>query len=116
MAHLVDVRVLRIEFDGLGEIGDRRLQIAHLLVDGSPPDVPLGIFRVEVDCAGMVRQGFGEVALFPIGHPPAAIGIGRRILQLDGVAEIGDGLVEFTHDEIDVSPPAIGRDHVGAST
>ena len=74
---VIGLGVLRVEPDGLGEVGNRLVVFALLPVGEAPVAIRLGIFRVQPDGLGVVGNRLVVFALLPVGKPRLQYAVGE---------------------------------------
>ena len=98
------IRIVRLELDGVDEVGDGLVVVA-LLAAGGAPAVPVGgVVRVEPDGAGKVGDGLAVLALAGVGGAPAVPVSGVVRVQAGGAGVVGDGPVVVALAEISGAP------------
>ena len=88
---MVCVGVFRVEADGLVEVGNGLVVLAHVAIGNAPATVRFGAFRVEPDGFVGVGNALVVLVLVDISAAPLAIGRGVFRVQADGLGKGRDG-------------------------
>src|SRR5262249_50204001 len=101
--------VVRIEPNGLFEVVDRRLRLAHFAPNDTPAQEGFRVVRLEANGLIEIGQGLVVLAKVSVSVPPNHIEIGKLRLALDGLVKVFYGPLVIAQNEApDGAPFLVG--------